>query len=433
MTAWDNQIFAQEATVGEDGRTVRYSVQYGAKAKRFFSDEPFFVRYDRDVSGVPRSVLMIPLLANLCPVAWIAGADVFVDCLDKKFYHSLLAAKDSFAAMYPRLKFAGHIHAGELVDADPAGETARSAAFFSGGVDSLGTFLRRREENPYLITVWGADITFAQKEMWDEVSRYNENFGRSNGLDCLMIHSSMRSFLNEEYISFHCERITHGWWSGVQHGLGLSGLCAPLAYALGIRRLYVPSALPPTLSASMPDGSNTMICNQVQWAGTRVQLDGEEQTRQDKVAAIAEWMRGSQASPTVRVCWTNKSYGNCGRCEKCLRTIAALMAEGVDPSRAGFPVGRQTYEDIRKQLPVWLSSNNPLKIEYWKEIADRSLTNDRLLRPEDRSLLEWLRALDYRVRRQRRNMSQALLDWLPHPVFLSIKKAVKPAAKRKMN
>ncbi|RED65085.1 hypothetical protein [Cohnella lupini] len=420
MKRENKQIHIRNVIV-ENKNTIRYSVEYGSNANKFFSGEDFFVEYGEDISQVPQHILVIPLLSNLCPVAWITGADVYVEQLDSGFHESLMIAKQSFAKMYPRIKFTGDIHVSNLMNGSSPSRSSRSATFFSGGVDSMGTFINRKEEYPFFITVWGADIKFNQQEMWQRVRQYNEEFAQSNGIQSLFIKSNLHTFLNEEQISYSYGRFTHGWWPGVQHGIGMVGLVAPLAHLLGIGRLYVPSALPPKLARSFPDGSNTMINNHIRWAGTQVQLDGEEFTRQEKVSSIAEYIGNSDRQVCIRVCWMNKEYGNCCRCEKCYRTIVALLAEGTDPRRAGFDIHPEVFGDIRQRLPHWLP-HNVLKIEYWNEIRLRSIQNQSLISPEAREFFDWFQRLDIPSFSKRTNVKKLLLDWIPHPLFLLFKK-----------
>ncbi len=416
----------------DGSNTVHYEVEYGVHAGRYFSGTPFFVQYDRhvDLQGIPDGILVIPLLSNLLPVAWAIGADVHVERLDRAFHECLAEVKQAFNLLYPRIGFAGSLHVGQLTDETPTAPAERAAAFFSGGVDSLGTFLRRQAEQPYLITIWGGDIGLHQPALWEEVRRHNAAFGRSHGMENLFIRTGMRTFLNEERIAFRYGRFTHGWWPGIQHGIGMVGLCAPLAYALGIGKLYVPSALPPRLARAVPDGSNTLINNRIRWAGARVQLEGEEWGRQDKVALIADYLRGRASDLTVRVCWVNEAYGNCGKCEKCLRTIAALLAEGIDPRRAGFPYAAATLDAIRAQLPDWLS-NSALKAAYWEEVRGRSLApaeGDVRMREDEAAFFAWLQQLDLAGYGKRGAMRRRLLDLIPHPLFLYLKKIIVPRA-----
>lgn len=37
---------------------------------------------------------------------------------------------------------------------------------FSGGVDSLASYIRHREKKPNLIMIWGADIPISQEGFW---------------------------------------------------------------------------------------------------------------------------------------------------------------------------------------------------------------------------------------------------------------------------
>ncbi|MFD0671339.1 hypothetical protein [Cohnella sp. GCM10027633] len=417
----ENKRITIEKVELDGERIIRYIVRYGSKASEYFTDIPFYAEYDRSIRGVPESILVIPLLANLCPVAWIAGVDVYADQVDKSYYESLLQAQASFRAMYPRLNFTGNVYANRLNEDMPEEAPSRSAMFFSGGVDSMGTFIRRREEEPYFITFWGADIRCDQAEMWEEVKRYNDRFGRTHGLESLFVKSNLREFINDKHIAFMTDRFTHGWWAGVQHGIGLVGLVAPLAYRLGIAKLYVPSALPPKLSRAVPDGSNTMINNHLRWTGTQVQLDGEELTRQGKVGLIAEFIRSSEQPAVVRVCWSNAEYGNCCRCEKCLRTIVGLIAEGIDPAQVGFIGYREAYRLVRQYLLSWLP-HDVLKGEYWDEIRVRSIRNKDLLPIEAGDFFAWFQALDIGSYAKKRSAKQIIIGLIPHPLFLRIKK-----------
>lgn len=366
---------------------------------------------------------MIPLLANLMPLAWAIGADVHVSELDRRFYNCLTEVRASLQRLYPRLKFAGSLTVERLTEeALVAGpQPVRTAALFSGGVDSLATYLRRKAERPYLITVWGGDIGLQQSSMWEKVRAYNRSFGKKNGVANLFLKTSMRTFLNEAQIAFHFGRYTRGWWPGIQHVIGTVGLCAPLAYTLGIGLLHVPSALPPRLAHTFPDGSNPLVVNRICWSGTDVHLDGDTCTRQDKVKLIASDWRSRGAEMTIRVCWSFRQFGNCGTCEKCSRTMAALLAEGVDPRQAGFPMHEDTLRQIRLRLPGWLASSS-LRAEYWSEVQKRSQENAARIQEEARSFFAWLQRQNLGAARKRKGSKRRLIDWIPHPMFLYLKK-----------
>jgi hypothetical protein len=61
----------------------------------------------------------------------------------------------------------------------------------------------------------------------------------------------------------------------------------------------------------------------------RVVYDGGDHTRTQKVGLIAGWTDGAER---LRVCWQGPiTGGNCGRCEKCIRTKLNFLASGNLP------------------------------------------------------------------------------------------------------
>lgn len=76
--------------------------------KKYFTDERRFkVEYTVDISGVPESIAVLPLLCNILPVAWVMNATIKVPYVDAAFYKYLENIKDGYKNMYPQLKFRG--------------------------------------------------------------------------------------------------------------------------------------------------------------------------------------------------------------------------------------------------------------------------------------------------------------------------------------
>jgi hypothetical protein len=109
-------ITVQDISVAGD--EVRYDLSYSRRLKRFLTDTDPYIRYSEDVSDVPKSILAVPLLSMLCPVAWLTGADVYVDEIDETFLDSLPALHGAYAALYPDAPFArgSTIHYKEAID-----------------------------------------------------------------------------------------------------------------------------------------------------------------------------------------------------------------------------------------------------------------------------------------------------------------------------
>jgi hypothetical protein len=64
-------------------------VSFDSTFDYLFNDDTLRTTYTRDLSGVPDSILVIPALANLVPLAWARGADVYISELDRTFYYAL--------------------------------------------------------------------------------------------------------------------------------------------------------------------------------------------------------------------------------------------------------------------------------------------------------------------------------------------------------
>jgi hypothetical protein len=94
-----------------------------------------------------------------------------------------------------------------------------------------------------------------------------------------------------------------------------------------------------------------------------VRHDGAAASRIEKVALVAEW---PQALQNLRVCWEGPNKGrNCGRCEKCIRTILDFRVAGL----ALPPCFEQdvTLEQIRT-VPIWYRS----QMEEFQSIVDHA-------------------------------------------------------------
>jgi hypothetical protein len=81
--------------VRTDGRRVEYDYGPSPDVRRFLGEE-FAVEYDVNVSEVPESILVMLLVANLCPVAWATGADVYAPRIDGTLLRALPSVREQF-------------------------------------------------------------------------------------------------------------------------------------------------------------------------------------------------------------------------------------------------------------------------------------------------------------------------------------------------
>jgi hypothetical protein len=385
------------ADVQVDGSDVVCTVDVPGRLQRFFRDDTFSVSYDVDVSTVPEHVLTIPVVGHVCPVAWATGTDVTVGAIDREFADSLPAVRAALHEMYPEfVTTEGEVRPTEVVDERPDSPFGETAQLFSGGVDSLTTYVRHREENPTLISIHGWVIDDDNAQRWDETQSYFEEFAAQRGLTHRTVRSNMLSFLNVPMLDAHYRQYHGGsWYSHVGHGLGLLSLCAPLAYATGIGMLRIASSHTEKYEG-IPWGSHPTIDDEINWSGTRVAHDGYDLCRQAKVERIAEYVHETGDDDfTIRTCLYDENGGNCNACEKCYRTMLGLRLAGLDPNEFGYDYSHDVLSDVVDGF----ENNEWILIEdkpfYWREIRSRVPDDDSDEPPEVRAFYEWLRDADF--------------------------------------
>ena len=421
-----------------DGGTLRCDVSYDRPLRRFFTGEAFVADYDVDLEAVPESVAVIPVLAHVCPVAWANGADVRAPAVDAEFLESLRAVGNELVDMYPAFMRGGRVRVAEAVDGnetvegdeangvrpgrsgtgptreegtsrtgtDETGRTGDGGAgtdaamLFTGGVDSLATYVRHREEAPALVSVQGWVVKRDQPERWARVWRGVERFADDRGVRSHAISSNMLDFLDTPMLQAHYKRFVDGaWYSSVGHGLGMLGLCAPLAFAAGYGRIYM--AATHTAAFAEPWGSHPRIDDRIRWSGTRAVHDGYELSRQEKLELIADYVRAGNGDLVLRTCIHSATGENCSECEKCYRTMVGLLLAGLDPNDHGYEMDAGTFEEIRSALEDGEFTMGEDERFMWRDIrdhvpesVDRGEPTGRYPWPEADAFFAWLRSAD---------------------------------------
>jgi hypothetical protein len=354
-------------------------------ALRRYLNGAFFAEYDDsvDLRSVDEAILQIPFLLNVAPVVWATGGDYTVDAVDERLAQSLSSLSEVLRGLYPELFGGGHlrprrtIESREPADGRPA-PPVEVAALFSGGVDSVYTALAADPASKLLVTVWGSDVALDDERGWRAVRDRAGGFARDHGHRLATVRSNFRDFLNYSQLNYLAPSVPD-WWAYVQHGMGLIGLTAPVLATHGSHRLLI--AATHTEAYCGPWGSNPAIDTSTAWGTLSVDHHGFEVSRQEKLAYLTKrFAAGSGAAPFLRVCYSSASPdgGNCGRCEKCLRTATGLVLEGADPVEfglrgsperlgpdaiAGFSAHRLQmgedevfmWEDLKTRARAWLS------------------------------------------------------------------------------
>lgn len=327
--------------VQKDTLVCRFTASEGIKGT--FRADAFVATYESaDLSQTPESLLLIPLLANIAPVAWALGAELRVPIVDPVFFRALQTIKDSLKAMYPKLSWNGRVIP-DVVDAPISYPTAKPALLFSGGVDSIASYLVHRDEDPLLVTALGRT---AFQELTPEVKKQREacaDFATRHKARILPVLTN----LNRMFASKHLP-LGAAWWSKVQHGLAFLGLCAPLSPIEGLHTVYLSATH--TAGSKMPWGSHPAIDNHAAWGSTKGRHDCYHLSRQQKVNLVAEHIRTEDPGLVIQICRRSPKRSNCSQCGKCCRTMMGLIVAGVDPNRHGFHLDQHTLKRLREQL-----------------------------------------------------------------------------------
>lgn len=294
------------------------------------------IEYDQDISIIPESIAVIPIVCNILPIVWLFDATLYINEIDRKFYESIEEFKKGFIEMYPYLKFAGNVRVNKIIENDHM--NLRSAVLFSGGVDAFNTFITHIDEKPDLITVWGADIDIENQKGWKPVEEHLKITSEKYGVGFQIIRSNFRKYIQEGRLDKYLDNFHRnlGWWHDFQHGLALIGHTAPLAFVNGYGNIYIASSFTASDRGHYTCASDPTIDNFVRFGKAKVIHDGYEFNRQEKIHRICQFAKNNKVNVPLRVCWESKDGENCCSCEKCYRTIMGILAEKEDPRKYGF-------------------------------------------------------------------------------------------------
>jgi hypothetical protein len=272
----------------------------------------------------------------------------------------------------------------------PEPPRARGAGlFFSGGVDSLASLQRNRELSPrdsaeaitHCINVdWlgPRSVDTLEGELrtsHEPVLKYLRRAAEAADTTFVPVVTNLRCLENYDF--------NRDWMRRAPAPL----LCA-VAHALsgGIQRILIASTN--DVPHLRPWGSHPLLDSKFSSEELTVAHDEVHRSRLRKVETIAVW---DSALDSIIVCtdWMTPREGppNCGRCEKCLRTLASLKALGVERDLPTFPEGSLTPQAVRKRAR-WISTD--YKFDQWGEIEPMLRSRGEInLAQAVRSNLRW--------------------------------------------
>lgn len=226
-----------------------------------------------------------------------------------------------------------------------------AGSFFSGGVDSYYTLLKHRDAITRLIFVIGFDLPLHKEGLIGRVGTAVGEAAAALGVELIRVRTNLRDF---------CDR--HVPWS-IYHGAALASVA--LLLQADLAQAFIPSTH--TYADMFPWGSHPLLDHRWSTEGIRLAHDGCEATRFEKMEAVAQ---SPVALQTLRVCFRNHGGAyNCGRCEKCLRTMVSLEILGALSRCTTFP-GRL---DVGRVAALRLGGD-PNCLSFVRENLDAAVT-----------------------------------------------------------
>jgi len=293
-------------------------------------------------------------------------------------------ASEGFRALAPRdparsaVYITGGIDSTHLIHANRRDYTPAHPAWFADGISLAGNLLPDREDSPWCLR--------ARARL--------EKAAQARNLTLIPVRTNVWEldpdlpFVTQQRLSSTLASAAHlfpGRWSSVSIASGLH------------------------VADEFPRGTHPLLDPLYSSSGVEVRHDPLPLTRFDRLRVLAQ--SGADAIDELIVClaYPSEPHLNCGECEKCVRTMAALVALGRLADTHSFRHPDVTPEMIRG---VHVTSD---EIGYWEEIREPLAKRDRgdLVRAIDAKLAETRRlkrwAGDAGLKGQLRKLDRRLL------------------------
>jgi hypothetical protein len=252
-----------------------------------------------------------------------------------------------------------------------------SLAFFSGGVDSTYTFLKRADEITHVVFIHGFDFSHDERADFEVALKRNSLFAEKFGKTLIPIETNLYQYLYRYHLSRNLSQGAH---------LGA------VAMLLGFPVVFIPSS--DSYNDLSPLGSHPLT--DPLWSNECVRIihDGCEARRVEKLKRICQ---SEEALSNLQVCFGSVK-ANCGKCSKCVRTMIPLSLLGV--STEAFPP-LPSLKSLRRSVR---SQTGEFAMQFTRENAELAALID------DRSNDALRKMLDGLVRRAELRQAVRLID-----------------------
>ena len=286
------------STQGDEAHQIRFGVQIGGSWRDVF----FRSLCNTKLQGNFEAYLSCAIL----PCMKAGGTLIAEGEVSKKFLSGLEMIQDIHSSWDTSLKRV--VIKGESLRTEEPLKKERVGAFFSGGLDSFYTLLKKEETITDLIFIHGTDIKLDDTKLRMTAAKKNREVALHFSKNLIEIETNILPFLASCGVP----------WGKKGHGAALATVAHLLSSNL--RKIYIPSTL--SYAQMLPWGSHPLL--DPFWSSDSLELihNGAEATRLEKVALVS---KNEKALNYLRVCLrsVNSCY-NCCKCEKCVQTMISL-------------------------------------------------------------------------------------------------------------
>ncbi len=222
----------------------------------------------------------------------------------------------------------------------------RAGFFFSGGIDSFATLARNRLNFPsdHPRAIKDGLLVYGLEQDIPEIFEYVKNSlsaaAQDVGITLIPVYTNLYLPYRQEDSGNHWEF----WW-----GKFMGAALAAVAHAFSQRLTEVSISPDYDIPNQVPHGSHPLVDPNYSSVGLRIRHDGVAFSRFAKTKMVADWGVPLQH---LRVCNKYQLYKpgefNCGKCEKCIRTMLALLALGRLAKTQSFPEHKVSEELVSK-------------------------------------------------------------------------------------
>lgn len=343
----------------------------------------------------------------LLPTAMRGGYDiVFHTPMSERLHYQLtqylIPTLCGVGDLYHPVKLIGPLTAEKVSNAGGVGTG------FSGGVDCLYTVMTHGKDSAYPLThlavfnVGAFDGSEYRKNFQNacaDASKYAQE--QALGLVCL--DSNIHEVLPEDFLEVCSYRNLAG-------ALALQGLfcCYLLSSGIAFNKFYF------NLRSGATYDLLAVHCAQTETLA--FYSSGGQVQRHEKLKALADW---EPAHRWLHPCFRNRlSRGNCGKCKKCIHTMAELYAHGVLdrfqpvfdveefhrslPQNLGYLLTIQDQPFYQSALQLMKEKNIPIPAQAYEE-AKKLQNRGRAAAHTQAEQADTLRALAQKLRKQNRS------------------------------